>query len=457
MFFESALPEPVTAPRLAVFNDHLATELGLISQVLKRPGNAAVFTGNKIPRGAKPIAQAYAGHQYGGFTGLGDGRAILLGEHITPDGGRFDVQLKGPGRTRFSRGGDGRAALGPMLREFLISEAMHALGIPTTRGLAVATTGETVLRERPLPGAVLTRVAASHIRVGTFQWAAAHEDIQALEAIAHYTRRRHFPHLADAGHFEFFQAVLARQAELIARWMLVGFVHGVMNTDNMALSGETIDYGPCAFMEAYDSATVFSSIDRFGRYAYGQQPTIARWNLARFAEAMLPLLAENQEKGAELANEELGRFMEIYEHHWLVGMRAKIGLVTAEEVDRPLIDDLLSHMHACGADFTNTFRSLAGCSSFPDPGWHVRWQERMARENKTPEEIAALMRANNPAVIPRNHKVEEALEAASADGNLGPFHNLLAAVRNPYAEYQGAEFTSPSPVGAPPYVTYCGT
>ena len=321
---------------------------------------AAIFAGNALPEGARPIAQAYAGHQFGHFTALGDGRAILLGEQITPSGDRVDIQLKGAGQTRFSRRGDGRAALGPMLREYIISEAMHALGIPTTRSLAVAKTGEPVYRETVLDGAVLTRVAASHIRVGTMQWAAAHDDQEAVRALADYTRARHYPELADSPepHIALFDAILERQARLIARWQLVGFIHGVMNTDNMALSGETIDYGPCAFMDRYDPATVFSSIDHGGRYAYGNQPAIAQWNLARLAEAMLPLFDRDADRAVERATAALDRFPDLFEQHWLDGMRAKLGLFTQEEEDKALVDDLLAWMQQRSADFTNTFRAL---------------------------------------------------------------------------------------------------
>ena len=328
LFFSRVTPTPVRSPAVVVFNEPLALSLGLNPELLEE-GN---FTGNIIPPGADPIAQAYAGHQFGHFTGLGDGRAILLGGHRAPDGGLWDIQLKGSGRTPYSRGGDGRAALGPMLREHIISEAMHALGISTTRSLSVAATGESVERAETLPGAVLTRVAASHIRVGTFQWAAAHEGTPALEALADYTRERHFPEIpgGESRHFGFFEAVMERQACLTAAWLHVGFIHGVMNTDNMALSGETIDYGPCAFMDTYGPDTVFSSIDSGGRYAYGKQPEIARWNLARLAEAMLPLFHPERKTAVDLANEALGQFEERFRYHWLAGMRAKLGLFTEE-------------------------------------------------------------------------------------------------------------------------------
>ena len=372
LFHAPATPTAVREPRLVVFNRPLATALGLDADALDGPEGAAIFAGNAIPDGARPIAQAYAGHQFGYFTALGDGRAILLGEQVTPSGDRIDIQLKGPGRTPFSTRGDGRAALGPMLREYIISEAMHALGIPTTRSLAVVTTGETVYRDTRLDGAVLTRVAASHIRVGTMQWAAAHQDREALQALADYTLARHYPELAAAPEpcVALFDAILERQARLIARWQLVGFIHGVMNTDNMALSGETIDYGPCAFMDRYDPATVFSSIDSGGRYAYANQPPIAHWNLARLAEAMVPLFDGDVDRAVERATARLDRFPGLFEQHWLDGMRAKLGLFTAEDGDKALADDLLGWMHDRSADFTNTFVSLTRRA--PGRGRHPR-------------------------------------------------------------------------------------
>ena len=423
LFHAQATPTVVREPRLVVLNRPLATELGLDPEALDTPEAAEIFAGNALPDGARPIAQAYAGHQYGHFTILGDGRAILLGEQVAPSGARMDIQLKGPGQTRFSRRGDGRAALGPMLREFIISEAMHALGIPTTRSLAVATTGESVFRETMLQGAVLTRVAASHIRVGTMQWAAAHNDLEALRALADYTRARHYPALASedgpASHLALFDAILERQASLIARWQLVGFIHGVMNTDNMALSGETIDYGPCAFMDAYDPATVFSSIDHGGRYAYGNQPAIAHWNLARLAEAMLPLFDGDTERAVERATTVLDRFPGLFEGHWLNGMRAKLGLFTQEAEDKALVDDLLAWMQRRSADFTNTFVTLttgrpvaatsADAADADFDAWRQRLDARRGRQPQSAAEVDALMRRTNPAVIPRNHNVERAL------------------------------------------------
>jgi uncharacterized protein YdiU (UPF0061 family) len=465
LFFRKAAPAPARSSGLVVFNDALAVSLGLDPEALRQPDQAGLFTGNPLPPGALPIAQAYAGHQFGHFTTLGDGRAILLGEQLTPDGRRFDIQLKGSGRTAYSRGGDGLAALGPMLREYLISEAMHALGIPTTRSLAVATTGATVFRSEELPGAVLTRVAASHIRVGTFQWAAAHEDHAALRALADHTRRRHFPDLAEASHLDFFHAVMERQAALVAKWLQVGFIHGVMNTDNMALSGETIDYGPCAFLDAYHSDTVFSSIDHGGRYAYAQQPSIARWNLARLAEAMIPLLHEDAKRAIELANQALHQFQGIFQNHWLDGMRAKLGILNSEPDDLAFIQRLLDWMQENKQDFTGTFSTLSSASAleapaFPDSvfaDWHAAWQARLASQADGPVEILRRMESANPRVIPRNHKVEEALSAATLHADLAPFHKLLAAITRPFDEPEGDEFITPPPAGSPRYQTFCGT
>lgn len=467
LMFERTLPIPVREPAMVIFNHQLARDLGLDPTGLDHRDGAEIFAGNRIPVGAEPLAQAYAGHQFGHFTGLGDGRAILLGEHVSPDGRRYDIQLKGSGRTPFSRGGDGRAALGPMLREYIISEAMHALGIPTTRSLAVVTTGEPVFRTEPLPGAILTRVAASHIRVGTFQWAAAHEDQGALLALADYTRQRHFPSIKDddSRHFALFEAVLDRQAALIAKWLHVGFIHGVMNTDNMALSGETIDYGPCAFMDAYDPATVFSSIDRQGRYAYGQQASIARWNLARLAEAMLPLLGADQKTAVDLANESLGGFEARFHAYWLAGMRSKLGMLTAESDDASLVQGLLDLMTKNRMDFTQTFRTLSHQEAmiecpFPHGDllvWHGSWRERLGRETSELSEIARHMKSHNPAVIARNHKVEEALTAATDHGDLDVLHRLLAALASPFSDEAPVEYTTPPPPGMRVYQTFCGT
>jgi serine/tyrosine/threonine adenylyltransferase len=477
LFHSAATPTPVKAPRLVIYNRPLAAALGLDADALETTDSAAIFTGNALPDGARPLAQAYAGHQFGHFTALGDGRAILVGEQITPSGLRFDVQLKGAGQTPYSRRGDGRAALGPMLREFIISEAMHGLGIPTSRSLAVAATGEHVLRERVLQGAVLTRVAASHIRVGTFEWAAAHRDTAALRALADYTLRRHYMQVERVAHppLALFEAATDRQAALIARWQLVGFIHGVMNTDNMALSGESIDYGPCAFMDTYDPATVFSSIDHQGRYAYGNQPAIAQWNLARLAEAMLPLFDEDQDRAVELANGAIGRFADLFQLYWLQGMRGKLGLFTENDADRALADDLLRWMHQRQADFTNTFAALSneagGCDS-PDgepfrpslgrddgdlQAWRTRWQARLRQQPQPASEVQRLMRRHNPAVIPRNHKVEEALSAAEG-GDLAVLRALLDAVASPYDHDRTLlEFTTPAGAAGHGYQTFCGT
>ena len=467
LFHAQAEPTRVAAPRLVAFNRPLAARLGLDADALAGPEGAALFAGNALPDGARPIAQAYAGHQFGHFTTLGDGRAILLGEQVTPTGERVDIQLKGAGRTRYSRGGDGRAALGPMLREYIISEAVHALGIPTTRSLAVAMTGEPVYRETVLEGAVLTRVAASHIRVGTMEWAAAHRDSHALRAIADYTRARHYPELVDAiePYAALFEAIVERQAALVARWQLVGFIHGVMNTDNTALSGETIDYGPCAFMDTYDAKTVFSSIDHGGRYAYGNQPPIAQWNLARLAEAMLPLFGDDIDRGVERATAALERFAERFEQHWLSGMRSKLGLFTDEPDDAALVADLLDWMQRGEADFTNTFRTLSDAAGVDDmanadpdfKAWQSRWQSRRARQPQSHADADDLMRRHNPAFIPRNHKVEEALEAAIAGHDFAVMERLLDVLRRPY-DYAAdlPDFSKPAQREGR-YLTFCGT
>ena len=462
-FYARVNPTPVTRPRLVLFNRPLALSLGLDPEAFSGPDAAAFFTGNEIFQGAEPIAQAYAGHQFGNLTRLGDGRAILLGEHLTPSGARFDIQLKGAGPTPYSRSGDGRAALGPMLREYLISEAMHALGIPTTRSLAVAATGEPVFREEPLPGAILTRVAASHIRVGTFVNFAAMGDTDALRGLSDYTLRRHFPDRAESEYpaLGLLEEVMERQASLIAHWMRVGFVHGVMNTDNMALSGETIDYGPCAFVDAYDPAAVFSSIDRFGRYAFGQQSRIAAWNLARFAEALLPILHPDQDTAIARATEMLESFEGRYHRHWLAAMRGKLGLFSEEPDDASLADELLNWMHQTRADHTHTFRNLRPHATPEHDAafaeWHARWTERLAQQPQSEMETACLMNSHNPAVIPRNHEVEAALAAATND-DLAPLERLHAALSTPYEETGKPDaLRNPPPPGTPPCRTFCGT
>lgn len=458
VLFVRQKPIPVAKPTLVIFNQKLAEMMGLDCKAF----NSEVFAGNSIPPGADPIAQAYAGHQFGHFTMLGDGRAILLGEHLTPSGVRLDVQLKGSGRTPFSRRGDGRAALGPMLREYIISEAMYSLGIPTTRSLAVAATGEAVYRDTALPGAVLTRIAASHIRVGTFEYLAATRNLEALRALADHALQRHYPELLNAAepHRALLEAVIERQAALIARWMLVGFIHGVMNTDNMALSGETIDYGPCAFMDAYDPETVFSSIDRQGRYAYGNQARIAHWNLARLAETFVPLLDDDKTRGVEIAKEILGIFPSRFESYWLGGMRQKLGLFDSDPGDLDLVKELLELMARERRDFTNTFRDLypaaAGEGDFAV--WYAKWRSRLEKQGRADSEVLALMNTKNPAVIPRNHRVEEALAAAVERNDLTPMHQLLEVLADPFNDSpEKALFRTPPPATAEPYQTFCGT
>jgi uncharacterized protein YdiU (UPF0061 family) len=478
-------PAQVAAPRLLFLNEALADELGLDASALAGDQGAALFAGNLVPEGAQPLAQAYAGHQFGGFSPqLGDGRAVLLGEVIDRAGRRRDIAFKGSGRTPFSRGGDGRAAVGPMLREVLIGEAMHALGIPTTRALAVAATGEPVYRERVLPGAVLARVASSHLRVGTFQFFAARNDLPRLRQLAEYAIARHDPDLAGAPgrYLGLLERVTQRQARLIAQWMNVGFIHGVMNTDNMTISGETIDYGPCAFMEAYDPQAVFSSIDTNGRYAYRNQPPIAQWNLARFAEALLPLIAADEseaagERAVADATAVLSTFPAVYEGFLLQGRRAKLGLQDAaaerDAEDTALANDWLGLLQAQGVDFTLGWRRLADAAEGQDAAllglfaqpeaageWLARWRARCASEGAGAARARAEgMRRVNPWIIPRNHRVEEALTAASDAGDLAPFERLLAALRDPYEEKSGnASYAEPAPAAVTAcYQTFCGT
>ncbi|MFC0470845.1 YdiU family protein [Halalkalibacter kiskunsagensis] len=467
-FFSSLNPPPVRSPKLIIFNEPLATSLGLNVQELQNKDGIAVLAGNQIPEGASPLAQAYGGHQFGHFTMLGDGRAILLGEQITPLDKRVDIQLKGSGRTPYSRGGDGRATLGPMLREYIISEAMHALGIPTTRSLAVVTTGETVIRETELPGAILTRVASSHLRVGTFQYAANWGTVGELQALADYTLKRHFPEVEadESRYLSLLREVIKRQAVLIAKWQLVGFVHGVMNTDNMTISGETIDYGPCAFMDTYDPATVFSSIDVQGRYAYGKQPQMAGWNLARFAEALLPILHENQEQAVKLAQDEISNFSKVFHSNWVNGMREKLGIFNEESQDESLIEGLLSMMQKYRADYTNTFRALTferhedtvlfGTPEFAH--WHELWQARRNRQQETEASSHQLMQKSNPALIPRNHRVEEALEAAVKQGDYSVMERLLDVLSRPYEHSpEQADYSTLPAESNRPYQTFCGT
>jgi len=457
---------PVRAPELLVLNAPLAVELGFDPDVLRTPEGVELLVGNRLPEGATPIAQAYAGHQFGMFSPrLGDGRALLLGELIDVAGRRRDVHLKGSGRTPFARGGDGKAAVGPMLREYVVSEAMHALGIPTTRALAVVATGEPVARETLLPGAVLARVAASHLRVGTFEYAAAHLGPDAVRRLADYAIARHDPDLAEAEdrYLELLRRVIDRQAALVARWMLVGFIHGVMNTDNVAISGETIDYGPCAFLEAYDPATVFSSIDHGGRYAYGNQPAVAQWNLARLAEALLGLIDADTETAVERATDALRAFPDRYRRAWQAGMLDKLGLPQAPPDDGALLDDLLALMRDERADWTSLFRTLSatlrGATAPPAfAGWVARWRAELAAQGRDEAAAAAAMDRVNPVYVPRNERVEEALAAATG-GDLAPLGRLLEAVTGPFDARPGLErYAEPAPVAfAGAYRTFCGT
>ena len=472
--FEFCRATPTTAPKLLQLNHTLAKELGLDPVTLNSEAGLAVFSGNIMPEGSEPLAQAYAGHQFGGFTPqLGDGRALLLGEVIDTQSRRRDIQLKGSGRTPFSRGGDGRAALGPVLREYLIGEGMHALGVPTTRALAAVTTGEFVYRESPLPGAILTRVAASHIRIGTFQYFAARGASDKVRELADYAIARHYPDTAgtENPYLTFFAAVTDAQAALVAHWMNVGFIHGVMNTDNMTISGETIDYGPCAFMDTYAPSTVFSSIDTHGRYAYANQPSILSWNLARLAETLIPLVDTDQDRAIEFLTETIQRVQSLYETHWLAGMRSKIGLSMEEPTDLGLVNELLSVMEDGRVDFTLFFRclskSLLGENDavrhlFEEPGafdvWEQHWRGRLKQDGLSAVTRAQAMDQVNPIYIPRNHKVEEALAAAVDHENLTPFTNLLNVLSNPFDEVAGNEsYATPAPISAIPYQTFCGT
>ncbi len=471
-FFARLDPTPVAQPRLIRVNQDLARRLGLDPVALASPDGVAVLAGNAVPEGAEVLAMAYAGHQFGNFVPqLGDGRALLLGEVVGTDGRRYDIQLKGSGPTPFSRRGDGRAAIGPVLREYLVSEAMAALGIPTTRALAAVTTGDTVFRDRPLPGAVIARVATSFVRVGTFQYFAARGDVEGLKLLADHVIARNYPDLvgAERPYRALLDAVVAGQAELIARWLLVGFIHGVMNTDNMSVACETIDYGPCAFMDAYDPGMVLSSIDHGGRYAYGNQPRIAQWNLARLAECLLPLLADEEEAGVAEAHAALDGFAPRFEAAYHRGLRAKIGLETAEDDDLNLARDLMQAMAAQGADFTLAFRRLADAidpdgewrlrALFADPeaidGWLPRWRERLAREAG---DRAVALRAVNPAFIPRNHRIEEVIAAAIELGDYAPFETLHAVLARPFDDQPGFEaYAEPPQDHERVTATFCGT
>jgi uncharacterized protein YdiU (UPF0061 family) len=464
---------PAPAPRLLALNDELAAELGLDADALRSDEGVAALAGNETPHGASPVAQAYAGHQFGGYSPrLGDGRAVLLGEVLDVHGRRRDVHLKGTGRTSFARGGDGKAAVGPMLREYVISEAMHALGVPTTRALAVVGTGDRVARETMLPGAVLARVAASHLRVGTFEYAGARGDPTLVRRLADHAIARHYPGAvgADNPYLAFLEGVVDAQASLVARWMLVGFVHGVMNTDNMAISGETIDYGPCAFMDAYDPATVFSSIDQGGRYAYGNQPQIAQWNLARLAETLLPLIDAETDAAIATATDVLRLFSSRFHAYWVEGMRTKLGLIDDRPEDGALIDDLLALLHARRVDYTSFFRALSASllgdaararSLFDEPAaldaWSERWRARLPSRAADLAATAAAMDRVNPLYVPRNQQVEEAL-AAATDGDLGPFRRLHEVLAQPFVERPGLEpYAAPAPSSFAAYRTFCGT
>jgi uncharacterized protein YdiU (UPF0061 family) len=464
IFYKRIDPTPVTTPSLVVLNEPLADYLGLSVNVLLSPEALSVFAGNSVPSGAQPLALAYSGHQFGHFVPvLGDGRAVLLGEIHTITHGAFDVQLKGSGKTPFSRRGDGRAALGPMMREYIIGEALHALGIPATRTLAVVATGETVMRERPLPGGIQTRIARSHIRVGTFQYAASHGDKHSLQALADYVIARHYPELTASSdrYFELAQAVIARQATLIAQWMHVGFIHGVMNTDNVAISGESIDFGPCAFMNRYDPNTVFSSIDQHGRYAYGAQPGIIQWNVARLAEALAPLFDDDADRAISRAQELVDSFPSLFAARWYTGMRDKLGLLNVEREDNAMIKELLEAMYQAKVDYTATFRALSGDPSFVVPEalhpWHFKWLARIDSErNRCPvEETRGNMRRVNPAVIARNHLVEEALQRGVEHGDFSFMRELVDALRDPYTAQ--AKFSVAPLKEDSDYRTFCGT
>lgn len=460
------VPVPVKKPKLIIFNNRLAKDLGLDVNSVTEDDLTNLFSGNKLPAGSEPLAQAYCGHQFGHFVMLGDGRAIVLGEHLTPSGKRIDIQFKGSGRTPYSRSGDGRAALGPMLREYIISEAMHGLNIPTTRSLAVVATGEMVQREVALQGAVLTRVASSHLRVGTFQYLAARQDIKSLKELVSYTIKRHYPEFINSKNqaLELLRIVIKKQAYLIAEWMRVSFIHGVMNTDNMTISGETIDYGPCAFMDYYDPKTVFSSIDLHGRYAFGNQPNIAEWNLARFAEALLPLFDAEKNKTIEIAEQEISKFKDIFKIYFTEMMKRKLGLITNEGGDDSMIKDFFQIMHENEADYNNTFVYLMNNSLAQEKLIHnkkfIHWKNKwFLRISQKQDIIKAkeIMQKNNPIIIPRNHLVEQALGQAE-QGDLSLFKKLLSILKNPYQDQEGIDsFKQPRPYSEKGYQTFCGT
>ena len=466
-FLSNTIPTPVKSPELIILNNNLVEDLGLNFLELNKKNLSKLFSGNKLPEGSKAISQAYAGHQFGHFTMLGDGRAVLIGEHISKKNERFDIQFKGSGKTPFSRNGDGRAALGPMLREYIISEAMHALGIPTTRSLAVVKTGEDVVRENILQGAILTRVASSHLRVGTFQYITARQNVDELKTLVNYTIDRHYPNIKASENqaLDLLKVLMEKQIDLVINWMRVGFIHGVMNTDNMTISGETIDYGPCAFMDTYDPKTVFSSIDQFGRYAYFNQPSITKWNLARFAECLVPLIHKEKDKAINLATETINTFETKYEKKWLNMMRDKLGLFGEDAKDEVLILDLLTWMHQNKADYTNTFcflmnEKIKDIEIYKDENfliWKKRLDERMLLNNGTSEKCLNLMKSVNPLIIPRNHKVEEALLAAN-NNDLSLFNKLIKILEKPYENQKNiSDYQLPAPLSNSKYQTFCGT
>jgi uncharacterized protein YdiU (UPF0061 family) len=466
-FLENIKPVPVKDPKLIILNKNLAKQLNLNFSKFSDTDLAKMFSGNNLPEGSETIAQAYAGHQFGHFTMLGDGRAVMLGEHLDKENKRFDIQFKGSGRTSFSRSGDGRAALGPMLREYIISEAMHALNIPTTRSLAVVSTGEDVIREQMLPGAILTRVASSHIRVGTFQYIAATQNADDLQRLFNYTIDRHYPEIKDSKTkaLDLLNLLMQKQCELVINWMRVGFIHGVMNTDNMTVSGETIDYGPCAFMDHYHPQTVFSSIDQNGRYSYNNQPRITKWNLARFAECIISLIDQDEQKAISIATETINNFEKLYEEKWLNMMRDKLGLFGEDKDDKHLIFELLTWMENNKADFTNTFCNLMEIQSIKDPiyqnqeylNWTAKWKKRLEKNNIEKEKYLELMRSVNPIFIPRNHKVEEALKDAS-ENKLETLNQLLEVIKYPYKDNgMLKDYQQPMSNENGNYKTFCGT
>jgi len=466
IFSEEIKPTPVHDPNLLILNEKLAKDLNLNFSKINKKNLAKIFAGNTLPKETTTIAQAYAGHQFGHFTMLGDGRAVLLGEHLANKNNRFDIQFKGSGRTSFSRSGDGRAVLGPMLREYIISEAIHALNIPTTRSLAVVSTGEKVVRENLLPGAILTRVASSHIRVGTFQYIAAKQNLDELNILVDYTINRHYPEIKSSKNkaLDLLNLVMQKQCQLVVNWMRVGFIHGVMNTDNMAISGETIDYGPCAFMDIYDPKTVFSSIDKFGRYAFSNQPPITKWNLTRFAECLIPLINKNETEAIKIATETIDNFQNIYEEKWLNMMRDKLGIFGEDQHDKKLIYDLLNWMEENKADYTNTFCYLMDVKINNSQtyinknfiNWKNKWEKRISINSNSKYNSLKLMKKTNPLVIPRNHKVEEALIAANVN-NFEIMNKLLSVLEKPYEYHKYISDFQSSSLDNKKYVTFCGT